>query len=99
MKVKDIKELQSSLINSDALRADFEKDPMTFLNQIEQIAPIKIKGVFLTVIYIVGAALLISVILAAIMVFQGKEVDEFFVMIASASIGALAGLLVPNPPN
>lgn len=80
--------------------------------------PIWDKKIFMGVVYIVGGALLLSIIFAALSVFPyeynelvdsktgaitkeliEKDVNNFFVMIASASIGALAGLLVPKPSN
>jgi len=77
--------------------------------------PMLNEKIFMTVVYIVGGALLLSIIAAVIMAFPTysevidpitelaarelieKEVPEIFVVIASASIGALAGLLVPSP--
>lgn len=99
MEVKNFTELKNNLMASEELRQKLESNPMLFLSNIKEKSPMQNKRVFLTVVYMVGAALLISIVLAACMVFTTKEgeVDDFFVMIASAAIGALAGLLVPNP--
>ena len=110
MKVKNITALKDTIRNSPELKEQLLKDPEGFIDKLE--SPILDKGVFLTVVYIVGAALFICIVVAAIIslspgqvvndpdgnpVLLQKEINNFFVMIGSASIGALAGLLAPSP--
>lgn len=108
-----------SQIESDAdIRDNFTEEQITILKEKAEKnkPPIWDKKIFMGVVYIVGGALLLSIIFAAFSVFPyeyneiidpttksttkeliEKDVNNFFVMIASASIGALAGLLVPKP--
>ena len=96
MKIKNITALKDSIRNSPELKEQLLKDPEGFIDKLE--SPILDKGVFLTVVYIVGAALLTCIIVASIIALTGQEeIHDFFVMIGSASIGALAGLLAPSP--
>jgi len=110
-----------SLLENDAsIRGNFTDEQFTMLKEKAKNdkPPIWDKKIFMTVLYIVGGALLISIIFGAYTILPEyneiidpttkaikkelieKKVDNFFVMIASASIGALAGLLVPTPtPN
>ena len=112
MNFKNLTELQNSLENSESLKSEFLNDPLNFILKAKELHPIWNKKVFLTVVYFVGGALAISLIIAGIIVLGPakvvdgpngnpillqKEVDNFFVMMGSAAIGALAGLLVPNP--
>ena len=109
---RNLTELQNSIRNSKKLKTEFLQDPESFILSAKERHPIWNKKVFLLVVGIVGAALILSMVVAAITVLgdpaigKGKDgneillqpkVDDFFVMIGSAAIGALAGLLVPNP--
>ena len=96
----------------------FTDEQLSYLKEKAKIdrPPIWDKQIFIKVVYIVGAALLLSIIFAALSIFPHeysetthptsgavskvlieKEINSFFVMIASASIGALAALLAPKP--
>ena len=96
-----IKELVSEIKTNEVLRKEFIKSPLEFLEiEAKKNHPIFNNRIFMNVVLIVGSALLLSIILASLMIFlKDDPVDDFFIMIASASIGALAGLLVPTPSN
>ncbi|MEM7484932.1 MAG: hypothetical protein AAF348_06955 [Bacteroidota bacterium] len=108
----------SSIEEDSTIRNIFTDEQITVLRERAKNdrPPIWDKKIFMGVVYIVGGALLLSIIFAAFSVFPveynevidpttkiktkeliEKDVNNFFVMIASASIGALAGLLVPKP--
>ena len=112
MEVKNLADLKATIKSSDAAKQKLLSDPEKFIDEIEVRPPMWNRKIFLTVVLIVGAALLISMVIAAFIVLSPgevvkdasgkpillqKEVDNFFVMIASAAIGALAGLLAPSP--
>ena len=101
MKIKSIEELKTILSHSDNVADELKNAPLEFINKIElKPSHTDNKKIYLTVIYLVGAALLLSILAVAILLITGEdEVNDFFVMIVSASIGALTGLLVPNPPD
>ena len=108
-----------SIENDETIRSRFTDEQITLLKEKakQNQPPIWDKKIFMSVIYIVGGALLLSIIIAAFSIFPQeyietmdpiskelktkklieKDVNIFFVMIASASIGALAGLLTPTP--
>ncbi len=98
--MKDIKRLVQNLESSPELKSRFQNDPIGVLREeSNKNHPILNERVFLIVVRLVGGALLLSIVLGSYMLFgeKAEEVDSFFVMIASACIGALAGLLAPSP--
>ena len=115
MKVRSFADFKTQVETSDNIKKQFTDDPLKFLNDVEDKSPMQDKSVFLKIVYIVGITLLLCIIVSAIIslyapvieytapdgktVIEKREIDSFFVMIASASIGALAGLLVPTPKS
>lgn len=115
LQVNSFSDFKAKIYASDSTKQQFLHDPMKFLDQTIDKSPIEHKSVFLKIVYIVGSSLLLCIIVGTIVsiwfpiieltnadgkIFQEKrEIDSFFVMIASASIGALAGLLVPTPKS
>lgn len=99
--MSEIKRLIAEIKSNPEALDKFNPEQIEFLEKIAaQIYPIQDKKIFLNVVKFVGFSLLLSIILGSIMIFvKDKPVDDFFIMIASVSIGALAGLLVPNPTN
>ena len=111
--VKSFSDFRAQINDSESIKAQFLNDPISFLEDTEEKSPIQDKGVFLKIVYTVGIALLLCIIISAIIsiwypvieytnlegkkIIEKREIDSFYVMIASASIGALAGLLVPTP--
>ena len=111
---KNLTELQNSLRNSESLKNEFLRDPEKFILNARERHPIWNKKVFLAIVGFLGLALILSMVIAAVIVLQEpvkglnqsgeeillrQEVDDYFIMIGSTSIGALAGLLIPNPDN
>lgn len=109
-----LKKLVSELRTDPVLKSKFEENPLKFLEETKIPHPIWDKTIFLIVVSIVSFALLGSMIVAAIIVLDPgkvvngpnnepillqKDIDEFFIMIASAALGALVGLLAPKPDN
>ncbi|MEL6699633.1 MAG: hypothetical protein AAFP89_25570 [Bacteroidota bacterium] len=113
MKTKGIQDLKRKVLNSPTLKEEMSKDPIGFINRLEPPTSWT-KGIFVIVIVIVGLALLGSIVISAWIaapiesVVEGpngdkilltREIDDFFVMIGSTALGALAGMLVPNPKD
>nr|WP_321237068.1 hypothetical protein [uncultured Psychroserpens sp.] len=112
-KVKNFIDFRELINSSETIKSEFLNDPITFLEQTIEQPPMQDKSVFLKIVYIVGISLLLCIIVSAVislwfpiieytnikneLIQEKREIDSFFVMIASASIGALAGLLVPTP--
>ena len=104
MKTNRISELKTALDTSSELKETFIKDPIQFINAINTNEPLKDKGVFLFIVGIVGAVLIISIILGATIIFKSADVaeakvPEFIVSLGSTALGAIVGLLAPNPRN
>ncbi len=108
--IKSIQDLKQKIKSDSDFVERLVKDPISTLEK--ETNPISNPKVFKIVLYFVGIALIFCLVIAAIIAlsdpveFQNadgkiftekKEVDQFFVMIGSAAIGALAGLLVPRP--
>ena len=110
----------SSIENDETVRVNFTDEQLALLKEKAKSdkPPIWDRRIFTGVVYIVGGALLLSILFAAFSIFPNeynetidpttksitkelieKDVNNFFVMTASASIGALAGLLTPRPPR
>lgn len=111
MKISSIKSLKTRVLNTPALREDLIKDPVGFVKRLEPL-PVWSKGVFMAIVIIVGLSLIVSMVVSATIVLNPPvvgsnlsgepillqpEIDSFFVMIGSGSLGALAGALVPKP--
>lgn len=100
--MKEIKKFVKELESNQDLKMRFENDPLSVLREeADRSHPILNERVFLIVVYMVGTALLLSIVLGSYILFiegtKDNEVKNFFVMIASACIGGLAGLLAPSP--
>lgn len=115
IEVKNFVDFRNKISESEDLKQELISDPDIFLKTISERPPIEDKSVFLKIVYIVGASLLLCIIVSTVIslwapiieytnlegkiIKEKREIDSFYVMIASASIGALAGLLVPTPRN
>lgn len=55
------------------------------------------KWIYRSVVWALGAALVITIIGAIILALNGKALPEGIIAVGSASAGALAGLLAPSP--
>lgn len=99
MKVKTISELKEKIQNSDELAQQLKNNPQAFIDSLED--PIKDKNIFRTVLFIVGAVLLLTIILSAWITLSSDppgtvKVPEYLISIMSTALGAIVGLLVPN---
>ena len=98
------------MMSDTAFVERMKEDPVKTVN--EEFDPASDPKIFKIVLYFVGSALIFSLVIASIVALsspielisadgkpytEAREVDQFFVMIGSAAIGALAGLLVPRP--
>ena len=107
-KVRNLKHLKVKLENDKVFAKEFYENPQAMLESLD---PGSHPKLFRIVLYFVGFALIFSLIIAAVIILSGpvelittdgkaytqlRSVDQFFVMIGSAAIGALAGLLVPS---
>jgi hypothetical protein len=110
MKVKSITELKETIHNSLEMQNSLTDNPIEFISKLQDSPPMLDKKVFMIVVYIVGGILLATIVLAAMSILPveyneingkkevvAKDVNDFFIMIGSACIGALAGLLTPTP--
>ncbi|WP_020533731.1 hypothetical protein [Flexithrix dorotheae] len=99
--MSEIKKFIAKIKSDELVSPKFDYEQMEYLEKIaDESHPILDKKVFMSVVMIVGTVLLLSIILASLIIFiKDQPVDEFFIMIASTCIGALAGLLVPTPMN
>lgn len=111
-KANNFQQLRSMIASDSTVLQKMKNDPLQTLDEITN--PIQNPKIFKLVLFFVGGALIICLIVAAIISFaqpielidesgnkytQVREIDQFFVMIGSAAVGALAGLLVPTPDN
>ena len=113
IEVKSFADFKNQIKSSETIKKEFVNDPIKFVDEVSDKPPIQDKGVFLKIVYIVGAALMLCIVASTIisiwsptieytnlegrLISEKRDIDSFYVMIASASIGALAGLLVPTP--
>ena len=111
-KFKDINEFKEAVLTSPEIQESLKNDPLLFVKNIETKTPITIPGVFITVVVIVGLALFATLTFGGIIALDPptkvtnedgsislltREIPEFIIMIGSAALGALSGLLVPTP--
>lgn len=101
MEANKFKDLAKTLEQDPKQLEAFKENPVQFLEQIKE-RPIDNKGVFLTIVIIVGVVLVGSIILGSIIIFrapdtQNAKVPEFLVSVGSTALGAIVGLLAPTP--
>lgn len=114
MEVRNLEDFRKKVLESPNKRQEFINNPVQFMEGLEEKRSIWSNKVFLAVVIFVGTALLASIIISGIIVLRPgtvvegptgsptilkPEIDNFFVMIASSSIGALTGMLIPNPKD
>ncbi len=104
MEIKNFAELRSKVAESAILQEQLKADPQKFLEQLEDKPPIAQKGVFLTIVAIVGIVLITAIVLGGIIIFESKDINtakvpEFLVSMGSTALGALVGLLAPTPKS
>jgi hypothetical protein len=103
--VKSFDEFKSELANNEELQTEFKNDPKRAIQNIEERNPLEYDVFIYRIVVsaISGSLIIIQVgiiILFSIGIFKDdKSVPTIFTAIASAAIGALAGLLAPSPRN
>lgn len=109
--MKTIFELNKKIEDDESYRQVFLNDPQKVLKEYGSSPPINDKRVFMTIVWIVAAVLLLSIIgIICEGVFpiraqdhNGNEIilergfEEFLKMLASTALGAIVGLLTPSP--
>lgn len=92
-------DLASAIESNSDLKSQVASDPVTTLKNLQGPIPIPDTGVYRILIIILGLAVLLPVCgsLAIAAFGKGGSVPEGVIAIASAAIGALAGILVPSP--
>lgn len=110
MSINNLTELRKRMVTDPEFINKLKANPIETLKN--ELNPREDPKIFKLVLYFVGFALIFSLIIAAVITLSGpieltntqgetyqeaRSVDQFFVMIGSAAIGALAGLLVPRP--
>lgn len=91
MTAKEI--LKEITASSDKLN-EIKENPEQYLSQrLTDLDPEKNKGIFTIVVVFIGIALLLSIAGVMIQAHENETVQNFYVMIASGAIGALAGLV------
>ena len=104
---RTLSEFKEEVMRSDELRTQLQTDPKALMQSLEISKPLNNPKVFRSIIYIIGFALILSIIAIAVIVLVGpikvgsveqvREIPEIFGVIASACIAAIAGLLAPSP--
>ena len=109
-KIKNLNEFKTRMLSDTALVERMKEDPIKTANEV--LDPASDPKIFKIVLYFVGTSLIFSLVVASVVALsppiqlttpdgttynEVRKVDQFFVMIGSAAIGALAGLLVPRP--
>ena len=112
MKVKSLQALKKLVESDEEVQKKIGQDPIKFINEIEP--PSWSKAQLTLVLIIVALALLGSLAIAGIISLGEPlvleipnsepkvitpEIPDIFKVIASAAIGALAGILVPSPAD
>ncbi len=93
----DAKYILKDIQKDPQKKTEFEENPQQFITKYAQVDPTKNKTIFITVVIILGAALLMSISGVIWGIKSADEtVDNFFIMIASGATGALAGLIGHN---
>lgn len=93
-----VADLAAAARENPELEAMLKKDPVKALETFALANPLRTdKVLYRMVVGSLGAAVLISLIGAIVLVAFGKTTPEVLVAIGSAAVGALAGLLAPSP--
>ncbi|MEO1257171.1 MAG: hypothetical protein AAFZ15_00180 [Bacteroidota bacterium] len=101
--IKIIKELKSDVNTSTSLTDQAKKEVLNVIEQVEAKIPTDNPKIFMTVIILVGVAMVASIVIGGILALKEPteagtvEIPDFIIMLGSTSLGALAGLLAPTP--
>lgn len=97
--IKSFVEFQKELETNTNLQKEFKEDPVKAIQQFQSSLPDN--WVYRMVVGSLGLAILLVIIGIVILSFSTKPIEPsvstLFTAIASGSVGALAGLLAPQP--
>lgn len=97
--IKSFVEFQKELETNTNLQEQFKENPVKAVQQFQTSLPDN--WVYRMVVGALGLAILMVIVGIIILSYSGKQVDPtvstLFTAIASGAIGALAGLLAPEP--
>lgn len=97
--IRSIDQLAATVRNDPELEKQFKENPTKILDEIRS-SSIPDTRVYHIVVTSLGAAILIALLGAIAITLLGKfptEIPDILVATASAAVGALAGLLAPQP--
>lgn len=96
--IKTIKQLSRSLRADAEFEQQFKADPSKVLREID-LTGVPDTRVYHIVVASLGAAVLVSVLgaIAIALIAPAREIPDILVVISSAAVGALAGLLTARP--
>lgn len=99
--IQNINDLKTEIANNPEIQQAFKDDPIKASQQLQQSLPDN--WVYRMVVGSLGAAVLMVIIGIIILSLSSKPVEPtvstLFTAIASGAVGALAGLLAPQPKN
>lgn len=97
--IKNFEEFQKELETNTDLQKEFKEDPVKAVQQFKSSLPDN--WVYRMVVCSLGLAILLVIIGVVILSFSTKPIEPsvstLFTAIASGAVGALAGLLAPQP--
>ena len=98
-----INEFKNELVNNSELQEKFRADPVQAVKDIKEKGPLDTDvWIYRMVVFALGTTILaiiigVIVLIGTSRITEDKNVPTILTAIGSASIGALAGLLVPPP--
>lgn len=101
--IKSFKEFQEELSNNTDLQNEFKNDPVSAANKITAKNPLSTDVWIYRIIVLALGIVIVSIVIGVIiLISSGKITDDtkvptILTAIGSAAIGALAGLLAPQP--
>ena len=96
MQIQSVSDLAVKIAQDPQLEADIKANPAAAIANLA--APVPDTLVYRMVVGALGAAVLLTVIGAIVLVAIGKgEIPASIIALGSAAVGALAGLLAPSP--
>ncbi len=103
--MKTFDEFKNELVSNSALQDQFKQDPVKAVQQIQQKNPLDTDNWIYRIIVLSLGITIISIIIGVIVLIgsgkisDDKGVPTILTAIGSAAIGALAGLLAPQPKS
>lgn len=97
MQIQSVSDLAVKVANDPELAAAIKANPATAIAGVAANPLQTDKWIYRMVIISLGLTVLISVVGLLIMAFYAKLLPEGVVALGSAAVGALAGLLAPQP--